>query len=976
MDNTSSNDTGTTIPMVTESATPTSTNESTIITTNVTSITDSTITTMSTNKSESSSSSETLPTNAADNNNNSSGAGNGEKPLGLLARAAIMKRQMDMEDNEQQQQTSTSSDNSGNDDKTIKIEPANIVVKKAKKSSTANNEKISSSSTATSSSPTIQAVAIRNRQFTLKQVSKFSDKRLLSTFVEYKRDVKTKRCSYSCQLLPQQCQQRFESVFGSAEAEQSKKDIVDHLRQHLCNLEQTMPNLRLNSCRKIRKAPVDNKKTTTTKQIKQETENIYVTVSVAPTTTTATSQSLTVSTATTTKTVAAENDILKQSIANAEIEEEIYGLMNIENNQQRQLTQQQPTLIQTATPVHHILNTSLPISTFVVATPAMAGQTSLMPHHTIEDVSQTVEIISSTDHMDQHQNQSLSGTYSTAMTTAAATTTNTTSMMNAADPSMPANQLRALALDYIDDIRKKSSSAARSIIVNGDKSVIYQCKICPDKQFTSTNGLIFHYKKHAGLKPYVCDLCSATFTRQHSLNYHMLIHLNKSRFICSECSRHFRHPSHFKEHMRRHTGETPFQCSDCLIKFKTRNTYKRHLQTKHSKILTSKGIIEVTPGSQQQPSQQQQMSIVPTPTTATTTTKKILAIKGGSGNIMTAGLQTTPMIGQVVAIGPSTSTLPIITGTMATTSASNTTSTAKPRRKYGIKYLHKNIETMTKYEQQQHQTATLIPTNHLTASTAIHHPQNQTLATITDPATITGTIGAAATAQTAPGSNITILRMPQYPSVHILDNGGGTATANAALAATMAAAIPTGTPTTTTTTAIARKTTLLNRCHQQQPPLSSTQTSFSSLQPGQQQQTLTLFTVGSIGIDSEGKPIFQIAPPPNSSDHHLTASLVPTFTTNQQHEIIHDHHQQQSQQQSLTELTSAIPLTATSIGGHHQLIYHNQPHQILSIHPQTITPSVTSATVIPTTQSSTITATTNDNFMCLLEAIEMTKDEE
>lgn len=123
-----------------------------------------------------------------------------------------------------------------------------------------------------------------------------------------------------------------------------------------------------------------------------------------------------------------------------------------------------------------------------------------------------------------------------------------------------------LALDYIDDIRKKSSSAAKSVIINGDRALIYQCKLCPDKQFTSTNGLIFHYKKHAGLKPYVCDLCSNTFTRQHSLNYHMLIHLNKSRFRCDECGRHFRHPSHFKEHMRRHTGETPFQCSDCLIK--------------------------------------------------------------------------------------------------------------------------------------------------------------------------------------------------------------------------------------------------------------------------------------------------------------------------------------------------------------------------------------------------------------------------
>ncbi len=31
----------------------------------------------------------------------------------------------------------------------------------------------------------------------------------------------------------------------------------------------------------------------------------------------------------------------------------------------------------------------------------------------------------------------------------------------------------------------------------------------------------------------------------------------------------------------------------CLFRFKTRNTYKRHLQTKHGKILTSKGIFDL-----------------------------------------------------------------------------------------------------------------------------------------------------------------------------------------------------------------------------------------------------------------------------------------------------------------------------------------------------------------------------------------------
>ncbi|XP_054153298.1 zinc finger protein 615-like [Oppia nitens] len=146
-------------------------------------------------------------------------------------------------------------------------------------------------------------------------------------------------------------------------------------------------------------------------------------------------------------------------------------------------------------------------------------------------------------------------------------------------------QLKRLALQYINDIRVKNRGQT-------DKSP-FRCKICIDKTFTSPTTLIYHYRSHAGVKPFQCSLCKSTFTRQHSLNYHMLIHLNKSRFVCEECGRNFRHPSHFKEHMRRHTGETPYECNDCFIKFKTRNTYKRHLQTKHSKMLTSKGIFDL-----------------------------------------------------------------------------------------------------------------------------------------------------------------------------------------------------------------------------------------------------------------------------------------------------------------------------------------------------------------------------------------------
>ncbi|XP_041351883.1 zinc finger and BTB domain-containing protein 18-like [Gigantopelta aegis] len=123
-----------------------------------------------------------------------------------------------------------------------------------------------------------------------------------------------------------------------------------------------------------------------------------------------------------------------------------------------------------------------------------------------------------------------------------------------------------------------------------DDKLPLMCKICLGKTFTASATLMYHYRSHAGIKPFVCLICNTTFTRQHSLNYHMLIHNNQSRFTCKDCGRKFRHPSHFKEHLRRHTGETPFECMDCPLKFKTRNTYKRHLKTRHGKLLTANGI--------------------------------------------------------------------------------------------------------------------------------------------------------------------------------------------------------------------------------------------------------------------------------------------------------------------------------------------------------------------------------------------------
>lgn len=178
-------------------------------------------------------------------------------------------------------------------------------------------------------------------------------------------------------------------------------------------------------------------------------------------------------------------------------------------------------------------------ATEVIATPAFP----FIYEPVLPNISQVVEIGSTVNHKTDDMQRTFNPTINETLV----------DELNA-----NALQLKRLALQYINDIRVKNRGQT-------DKSS-FRCKICIDKTFTSPTTLIYHYRSHAGVKPYECSLCKATFTRQHSLNYHTLIHLNKSRFVCDECGRNFRHPSHFKEHMRRHTGETPYECTDCYIK--------------------------------------------------------------------------------------------------------------------------------------------------------------------------------------------------------------------------------------------------------------------------------------------------------------------------------------------------------------------------------------------------------------------------
>lgn len=48
-------------------------------------------------------------------------------------------------------------------------------------------------------------------------------------------------------------------------------------------------------------------------------------------------------------------------------------------------------------------------------------------------------------------------------------------------------------------------------------------------------GLKSHLATHAGLRPYTCDTCGASFTKPYSLKKHKRIHTGERPYACDVC---------------------------------------------------------------------------------------------------------------------------------------------------------------------------------------------------------------------------------------------------------------------------------------------------------------------------------------------------------------------------------------------------------------------------------------------------------
>ena len=68
---------------------------------------------------------------------------------------------------------------------------------------------------------------------------------------------------------------------------------------------------------------------------------------------------------------------------------------------------------------------------------------------------------------------------------------------------------------------------------------------------------------HAGERPYLCDLCGASFTQGGKLHSHRRKHTGEKPYRCAECGENFKEKDQLNIHRRKHTGIQPYTCKMC-----------------------------------------------------------------------------------------------------------------------------------------------------------------------------------------------------------------------------------------------------------------------------------------------------------------------------------------------------------------------------------------------------------------------------
>lgn len=85
-----------------------------------------------------------------------------------------------------------------------------------------------------------------------------------------------------------------------------------------------------------------------------------------------------------------------------------------------------------------------------------------------------------------------------------------------------------------------------------------------------------HTGQHTKEQPFICQLCTKSFTTKINLKTHVQYHTELKTFACQLCKRLFKQQGHLETHIRTHTLEKPYMCKFCHKSFSQSSPLELH----------------------------------------------------------------------------------------------------------------------------------------------------------------------------------------------------------------------------------------------------------------------------------------------------------------------------------------------------------------------------------------------------------------